>query len=315
MTHLNFIRFIMIIITASVISLPIWASAEEVGNFTHVEQRVDYQKGVTGPVTPAKVKEPVEVNDIIKTYDLSRAQVEFRDKTTITISPKSKVAIESYMFDPSKFERTGRFDLIQGVMKVVVPVLKAGEKTNITIKTSTAIMGIRGTEFIAISATNASVIYVTSGRICFKRDPKTGEYSVRQSVPGMAEDKDEVCLDPGTMSVILMNQPPSSPQPVSPAVQAAAQALVKSGINDAPGTCSVGALPGVSLQAVSTDLISRGATVDSVKDSLGAVCYVAPLSYSAPAASGVVVPPPPAVAGGVTGGEAPTTPEVVSSSM
>ena len=146
MPHHNFIRVIMIIITASIISLPICASAEGegVGNFTQVEQRVDYQKGPTGPVTPAKVKEPVEVNDIIQTYDVSRAAVEFRDKTTITISPKSKVAIESYMFDPAKFERTGKFDLIQGVMKVVVPALKAGEKSNITIKTSTAIMGIRG---------------------------------------------------------------------------------------------------------------------------------------------------------------------------
>ena len=313
MTHLNYIRFIMVIIMASVISLPIWASAEEVGNFTHVEQRVDYQKGITGPVTPAKVKEPVEVNDIIQTYEVSRAQVEFRDKTTITISPKSKVAIESYMYDASKFELTGRFDLIQGVMKVVVPVLKAGEKTNITIKTSTAIMGIRGTEFIAISATNASVVYVTSGRICFKRDPKTGEYSVRQGVPGMAEDPDEVCLDAGTMSVILKNQPPSSPQPVSAAVQSAAQALVKSGISEVAGTCSVGALPGVNLQAVGNDLISRGANQDSVKDSLGEVCYVAPLTYSPPAAAVVVVPPPPVVGGGVTGGV--TEGEVVTGSL
>jgi hypothetical protein len=282
MTHFNYIKFIMIIITASVISLPIWASAEEVGNFTQVVERVDYQKGPTGPVTPAKVKEPVEVSDVIQTYEVSRAQVEFRDKTTITISPKSKVAIDGYMFDASKFERTGKFDLIQGVIKVVVPVLKAGEKTNITIKTSTATMGIRGTEFIAISATNASVVYVTSGRICFKRDPKTGEYSVRQSVPGMAEDPDEICVDAGNMSVILVNQPPSSQQPVSPAVQAAAQALVRSGIHDGPGICVVGTLPGVNLQEVGNDLISRGATQESVQESLAAVCYVGTLGYTAP---------------------------------
>lgn len=304
MTHLNYFRFIMIIITASVISLPTWASAEEVGNFTQVIERVDYQKGPTGPVTPAKVKEPVEVSDVIQTYDVSRAQVEFRDKTTITISPKSKVAIESYMFDQSKFERTGQFDLIQGVIKVVVPVLKAGEKSNITIKTSTAIMGIRGTEFIAISATNASIVYVTSGRICFKRDPKTGEYSVRQSLPGVAEDKDEVCVDAGNMSVILVNQPPSSQQAVSPAVQAAAQALVKSGIRDIPGTCVVGTLPGVNLQAVGNDLISRGATQDSVTESLAAVCYVGTLGYTGPE-GGVGAPSLP---GGGGGGEVPSNP-------
>jgi hypothetical protein len=247
-----------------------------------------------GPVVPGIyefiIKEPVEVSDVIQTHEVSRAQVEFRDKTTITISPKSKVAIDGYMFDASKFERTGRFDLIQGVIKVVVPVLKAGEKSNITIKTSTATMGIRGTEFIAISATNASVVYVTRGRICFKRDPKTGEYSVRQSVPGMAEDPDEVCVDAGNMSVILVNQPPSSQQLVSPGVEAAAQALVQSGINEIPGTCVVGTLPGVDLQAVGNDLISRGATQESVQESLAANCYVGPLSYSSPTPSGVGAP-------------------------
>jgi hypothetical protein len=144
MLQRNYMKFFMIIIMALVMFLPIWASAEEVGNFTLVEQRVDYQKGATGPVTPAKVKEPVEVNDIIQTYEISRAQVLFRDQTTITISPRSKVAVESYMFDPAKFERTGRFDLIQGVMKVVVPAAESVQKSNIIIKTSTAIMGIRG---------------------------------------------------------------------------------------------------------------------------------------------------------------------------
>jgi len=304
MNQREYIKVTLIGIMSLVICLPIWATAAEVGNFTHVEQRVDYQKGPTGPVTPAKVKEPVEVNDIIQTYDVSRAQVEFRDKTTITISPKSKVAIESYMFDESKFERTGKFDLIQGVMKVVVPVSEAGQKTNITIKTSTAVMGIRGTEFIAISATNASVVYVTSGRICFKFDKKTGQYSVRQSVPGIAEGEDEICLDPGTMSVILVNQPPSSPFPVSAEVMAAAQALVTSGISDVPGTCAVGSLPGVNMEAVANDLVSRGAVLESVKDSLTANCYAADTySYSPPATPAVVALTTPGGGGGVTGAE------------
>jgi hypothetical protein len=106
----------------------------------------------------------------------------------------------------------------------------------------------------------------------------------------MAEDPDEVCVDAGNMSVILVNQPPSSQQLVSPGVEAAAQALVQSGINEIPGICVVGTLPGVNLQAVGNDLISRGATQESVQESLGAVCYAGTLSYSAPAPSGVGAP-------------------------
>ena len=163
MVQRQYSGFPIIIIMALVISFPIWAGAEEVGNFTRVEQRVDYQKGEAGPVTPAKVKNPVEVRDVVQTYDLSRAQLQFRDNSMIIIAPKSKVAIENYMFDPSKFERNARFDFIQGVMKVVVPVLRKGAKSEFTVKTSTATMGVRGTDFIVITGKNFT------GGLCYQR--------------------------------------------------------------------------------------------------------------------------------------------------
>jgi hypothetical protein len=148
MIRRKYAKFIMVAIISLVISLPVWARAEEVGkevgNFTQVEQRVDYQKGETGPLTPAKVKAAVAEKDIINTYDVSRAQVEFRDKTRIFIAPKSKVTIENYMYDPSKFEAHGQLNLIQGVMKVVVPAYETGVRMQFNIKTATASMGIRG---------------------------------------------------------------------------------------------------------------------------------------------------------------------------
>ncbi|MGO9175321.1 MAG: FecR domain-containing protein [Desulfobaccales bacterium] len=277
----NYPRFYLISLMAFLISLPIWASAETVGNFTKVEQHVDYQQGQTGPVIPAKVKQPVEVNDVIQTYEVSRAQVLFRDQTTITISPKSKVAVESYMFDPAKFERSGRFDLIQGVMKVVVPASESLQKSSFEIKTSTATMGIRGTEFVVISGTNFSVVYTMTGRVCIKSNPKEpGKYSVVHVAPGEVPGKGVVCLDPGTMSVILANQPPTSPQPATAAVMAAAEALVTTGINEVPGSCVMSTLPGVNLLNVTNDLMSQGANLDDVKESLGLVCYALPDSYA-----------------------------------
>ncbi|MGD0826546.1 MAG: FecR family protein [Desulfobaccales bacterium] len=283
-----YIRFYLISIMMFMISLPIWARAGEVGNFTQVEQRVDYQKGQRGPVIPAKVKQAVEVNDVIQTYDVSRAQVLFRDKTTITIAPKSKVAVESYMFDPAKFERSGNFDLIQGVMKVVVPAAEMMQKTSFDVKTSTATLGIRGTEFVVISGTNFSVVYSIKGRVALKSNPKEpGKYSVGQAAPGGVLEKGEVYLDPGMMSVILANQLPSSPQPVTPAVLAAAEGLVTTGINDTPGSCVLSTLPGVDLVSITNDLMSRGANPDALKESLSLVCYALPGTIT----SGTTGPP------------------------
>ena len=309
MVQRQYMKLIIIIIISLAISLPIWASAEEVGNFTRVENRVDYQKGGAGSSTQATVKKPVEVKDVIHTYDLSRAQVQFRDKSMIIIAPRSKVGIEDYMFDPTKFERSARIDLIQGVMKVVVPILETEGKKEFTVKTSTATMGVRGTEFIVISGTNFTVVYATTGRVCIKSKVKElGKYSVRRVAPGTPTEPGEVCLDPGTMSVILKDQLPSTPQPVNAEVMALAEGLVLTGFNDIPGTCVLKNLPGVNLEFVANDLMSRGADLESVRASLGEVCYAmaGTYTYSPPE------PPPAPIGvgptfpgGGATGGTFP----------
>jgi hypothetical protein len=293
MNQREYFQVAMIGIMSLVISFPIWASAEEVGSFTRVEQRVDYQKGETAPATPAKEKGPVEVRDVIRTYDLSRAQVQFRDKSTIIISPKSKVAIENYMFDPAKFDRSAKLSLAQGVMNVVVPAMQKGESAFI-IKTSTAILGVRGTEFIVTSGTNFTAVYAVKDKVCIKSAGKEpSKDSTPRSAPGIPPGEEEVCLPPGTMSVVLPNQPPSAPQPISSKIMGQAQGLVISGIDDIPGSCVVGTLPGVNLMDVANNLISRGANVETVKASLGEVCYAGAETFT------YSTPPPPAPPVGV----------------
>jgi hypothetical protein len=283
----------MIVVISLVISLPLWASAEEVGNFTQVLPRVDYQKGETGPLTPAQVRAPVEVKDIINTYELSRAQIQFRDQSVITIAPKSKVTIENYMFDPSRFERNVTIGLTEGVMKVVTSLESKG---SFIIKATTATLRVRGTEFTAVSGRNFTVVYVLKDRVFIKAvDLTTGKYLVRRGFLGEPGEEEEVCLPPGTMSVILPNQPPSTPRPVSAAIMALAVGLVTTGIRDIPGTCVVGSLPGVHLNAVANDLMSRGANLNDVRASLTDVCYPAAESYT-------YSPPPPPVGRTFPGG-------------
>jgi|GEM_PF-1013045 ribosomal protein S28E/S33 len=313
MTRRSHLRFYLISIMAFLMSLPIWARAGEVGNFTQVEQRVDYQKGQTGPLIPAKVKQGVEVNDVIQTYEVSRAQVLFRDKTTIIIAPKSRIAVESYMFDPAKFERSGDFELIQGVVKIVVPVAEKVQKTSFTLTTSTAVMGIRGTEFLVTSGKHFTVVYPIKDEVCItSTSKKPGKYSVGGAVPGGVLEKGEVCLNPGTMSVILANQLPSSGLPVTPAVLAAAEALVNTGIDDTPGKCIMSTLPGVDLVAVTKDLLSQGADLGTIRESLSMVsCDPDTYAYSPPGPPAVPAglgPSFPGGTGGVGGGITPPPP-------
>jgi len=282
MTRRSYVRFYLIGIMAFLISLPTWARAGEVGNITQVEQHVDYQKGETGPVIPAKVKQPVEVKDVIQTYEVSRAQVLFRDKTIITIAPKSRIAVESYMFDPAKFERSGDFELIQGVVKIVVPAAEKVQKTSFTLKTSTAVMGIRGTEFLVTAGKHFTVVYPIKDEVRITAtSQKPGKYLVGGAGPGEVVPKGEGYL-PGTMAVILPNQLASG-LPVTPAVLAAAEALVYTGIDDTPGKCIMSTIPGVDLVAVTKNLLSQGGDLGTIRESLSMVsCDPDIYAYSPP---------------------------------
>jgi hypothetical protein len=208
------------------------------------------------------------------------------------------------MYDPSKFETHGQLNLIKGVMKVVVPVSEIGATKQFNIKTSTAIMGVRGTEFIVVSGENFSVVYGTKGRVCIKSLKESGKFSVRRVPPGTPAEKDEVCLDPGMMSVILKGQPPTTPTEASAQVISQAEGLLSVGISDAPGSCVLGTLPGVDLVNVANNLMAQGANLQDVQASLTDVCYVGAESYAYSPEGPPAIPPgpPPTFPGGGGGG-------------
>jgi hypothetical protein len=115
--------------------------AEDVGNFSRVVNEVDQLKKGKEPALPAKVPNGVENQDVVLTKQQSMAVVQFVDDSTMTISPKSKVTIEDYMYDASKGKAKGTIKVLEGVVETVIP---ATDKLQFQIRTTTAIAGIRG---------------------------------------------------------------------------------------------------------------------------------------------------------------------------
>ncbi len=121
-------------------------SAEVVGRFTQVEGQVDLLKGGQLPANPVKLEDQVSLGDVVRTKSLSKANITFVDNTVITVSPESRIAVEEYMFDPSKGKRSAVLQLFQGMALAVVSKIFKTEQPDFVIKTHTAIMGVRGTE-------------------------------------------------------------------------------------------------------------------------------------------------------------------------
>ena len=139
------------------------AQADVVGRLTQVEGRVDLLKGGQLPANPVKLDDGVQPGDVIRTKSLSKAQITFIDNSTLTISPESRVAIETYMFDAAKQKRSAVLQLFYGLAHVVVSKVFEVAEPDFVVKTHTAIMGVRGTEFGIRLQPNCSTILNLEG--------------------------------------------------------------------------------------------------------------------------------------------------------
>jgi hypothetical protein len=123
------------------------AQADVVGSVTQVEGRVDVLRGGKLPAIGVKLNDEVQVGDVIRTKSQARAQITFIDKSTLTISPESRVGIEAYMFNSSQNKRNAVVQLFQGLAHVAVSKIFKAAEPDFVVKTQTAIMGVRGTDF------------------------------------------------------------------------------------------------------------------------------------------------------------------------
>jgi hypothetical protein len=89
--------------------------------------------------------------------------------------------------------------VFEGLVNTVVSQsIKAQEKPNFIMKTLTATMGVRGTEWYALMKSNNTEIFLTSGRLSVR--------NINSLVPG------EIFLNPMKRTQVRPNQTPENPQ-------------------------------------------------------------------------------------------------------
>lgn len=136
------------------------ALSEDVGKFTRVVNQVDQLKKGKEPAVSAKVPGGVENQDLVRTKERALAVVQFVDDSTMTISPKSKVTIEDYMYDAATARNKGTIKIFEGVVETIIPTTDRLRQKNIQIITTTAIAGIRGTRMVTVVKPDGSIFYV-----------------------------------------------------------------------------------------------------------------------------------------------------------
>jgi hypothetical protein len=145
------LRVLMCLVGTALLAMvwPAAAQAAPVGE-------VDFTRGVAYAALPGKPArllskgQPIEQRDTINTTDGSFAIVRFTDGTRMTLRPNTTLAISNYRFEPAQ-PQTGTWllSLVRGGVRAITGVVTKNSATAGQIRTSTATIGIRGTEFDA----------------------------------------------------------------------------------------------------------------------------------------------------------------------
>ena len=141
---------------------PVLAQAQvAVGNANKIVSNV---RGVLQANTRnLAAKDDVFSNEVVNTGADSAARFVFRDNTILSVGASSSVTLDKFVFDPDAKKSTVALSVSKGVMRFVSGNLS---KDRYTIRTPTAIIGIRGTILVvAVALNGATTVSVVEGAV------------------------------------------------------------------------------------------------------------------------------------------------------
>ncbi|MDH3393460.1 MAG: FecR family protein, partial [Desulfobulbaceae bacterium] len=120
---------------------------KDVGIFTQFEGIVRATRFTTRDSVEVSGSEPVLFKDVIETDEESRVMLRFDDMSVLTLGEESIVEINEMIYDPKKNTRNTLVKLVRGKLRVKASKI-ATENPNFEVRTPTAVIGVRGTEFV-----------------------------------------------------------------------------------------------------------------------------------------------------------------------
>jgi len=182
---------------AGLLLIPAWLHAAQVGSVTGLsgQAQVRAKEGLAY-VTLAKGA-AISEGAWIKTGDKGWVELTLADKSTFTLSSNTEFQVTSFLLGKQK--REGVFNLAQGKLRASV-VKFSGRQSGMTVKSGTAVAGIKGTEFLMLSQGQANVFFGNQGAVGVAGDPQ-GQQQL---------------LTPGTMTQNTRGITPLEPLKVEP---------------------------------------------------------------------------------------------------
>jgi len=122
------------------------ALAADIGMVKVAQGTVEIQRGASK--VPATVGTTVQTSDVIVTGADGSAGVTFTDNSLVSVGPNSVFAIDKYRFDTTTHAGEFEGNLKRGKLAAVSGKMVKQSPDSMKIRTPSAIMGVRGTEFL-----------------------------------------------------------------------------------------------------------------------------------------------------------------------
>lgn len=122
------------------------AAAADIGLIKVAKGSVEIQRGATK--MPAQVGAGLQTSDVVVTGADGSAGITFTDNSLVSVGPNSVFAIDKYSFDSTTHAGQFEGNLKQGRLAAVSGKMVKQSPESMKIRTPSAIMGVRGTEFV-----------------------------------------------------------------------------------------------------------------------------------------------------------------------
>ena len=166
-----------------------------IGTVTFIEGVSDITRNNQEPVFVSE-REPVYLNDRIRTKSYSKIEITFYDKSVLRLAPNSCATIEEYLLNEQKKREHSRIKLTRGKMEAVVS--KTGTPDTFLIETPNARGAVKGSDVFVSYLGSKTGIFVQEGAISVVN-------------PAVPEVKTRVLK--GNAVVIPFNQAPGEVRP------------------------------------------------------------------------------------------------------
>ncbi len=91
---------------------------------------------------------PIFGGDILITGEEGKLTVKLADESRLTLSSDSKIVINRALYDPDAGERQGFFSGLMGKTRFLIKKMTGSKKSDVKVKTKTAVLGVRGSDFV-----------------------------------------------------------------------------------------------------------------------------------------------------------------------